>query len=409
MTSPVSRFSTLIMTTPLSASGSNLSAGDRPLAFALILSSACSRRCSLTRASSAAADSLASLTASPSWRTDCSATASLAAGARFGVSPGATDALLDAAEAEGLPSNTVLAILQDREDGLWFGTAGGGVCQLPHRRFAYLSRDDGLPSDSRHFGHIAYGVDNIYETCQHLADNGVVINRPPRDGRMAFVKTPDGVSVELLQIGDPLPAAEGSFSLPLDQAGRVSGRLVVADPPAACGLPEDWFASIVTADDVTRYKPDVLWWDTPRWMTQERAETLIPLIRVVPGIIINNRLGGGYEGDTETPEQHIPAVGFKDRDWEVCMTMNRTWGYSDHDHNWKSNETLIRNLIDIASKGGNYLLNVVPNVEGLIPDASVERLRETMKTFAGLEQGQRPGGRPQPRRRAPQAPPALPA
>ncbi|WP_146345013.1 VOC family protein [Phaeobacter marinintestinus] len=68
--------------------------------------------------------------------------------------------------------------------------------------------DDGLPSDSRHFGHLAYGVDNIYETCQHLMDNGVTINRPPRDGRMAFVRSPDNISIELLQIGDSLPAAE---------------------------------------------------------------------------------------------------------------------------------------------------------------------------------------------------------
>ena len=68
--------------------------------------------------------------------------------------------------------------------------------------------DEGLPSDSRHFGHLAYEVDNIYETCQHLADNGVTINRPPRDGRMAFVRSPDNISVELLQAGDPLPPAE---------------------------------------------------------------------------------------------------------------------------------------------------------------------------------------------------------
>jgi len=68
--------------------------------------------------------------------------------------------------------------------------------------------DDGLPSDSRHFGHLAYGVGNIYEMCQHLMDNGVTINRPPRDGRMAFVRSPDNISIELLQIGDSLPPAE---------------------------------------------------------------------------------------------------------------------------------------------------------------------------------------------------------
>ena len=68
--------------------------------------------------------------------------------------------------------------------------------------------DDELPADSRHFGHLAYSVKNIYEICQHLVDNGVTINRPPRDGRMAFVRSPDNISIELLQDGDALEAAE---------------------------------------------------------------------------------------------------------------------------------------------------------------------------------------------------------
>mgnify|MGYP001436624788 CR=1 FL=1 len=68
--------------------------------------------------------------------------------------------------------------------------------------------DAGLPSDSRHFGHLAYEVEDIYATCQHLMDNGVVINRPPRDGRMAFVRSPDNISVELLQKGEALAPAE---------------------------------------------------------------------------------------------------------------------------------------------------------------------------------------------------------
>lgn len=68
--------------------------------------------------------------------------------------------------------------------------------------------DEGLPSDSRHFGHLAYRVGNIYEMCQRLMDAGVTINRPPRDGHMAFVRSPDNVSIELLQEGDHLPPAE---------------------------------------------------------------------------------------------------------------------------------------------------------------------------------------------------------
>ncbi len=118
----------------------------------------------------------------------------------------------------------------------------------------------------------------------------------------------------------------------------------------------------------------VLWWDTPRDMNEERADMLQPLISLQPGIITNNRLGGGYQGDCSTPEQHIPATGL-DSDWEACMTMNRTWGFKSYDHDWKSTETLIRNLVDIASKGGNYLLNVGPTSEGEIPQPSIERLK----------------------------------
>ncbi len=68
--------------------------------------------------------------------------------------------------------------------------------------------DDALPDDSRNFGHLAYRVGNIYEMCQHLMDNGVTINRPPRDGHMAFVRSPDNISIELLQEGDALEKAE---------------------------------------------------------------------------------------------------------------------------------------------------------------------------------------------------------
>ncbi|WP_127110501.1 VOC family protein [Pararhodobacter zhoushanensis] len=74
--------------------------------------------------------------------------------------------------------------------------------------------DDGLPSDGRHFGHLAYEVDDIYAMCQHLQDNGVLINRPPRDGRMAFVRSPDNISIELLQKGEAKVPAEPWSSMP---------------------------------------------------------------------------------------------------------------------------------------------------------------------------------------------------
>ena len=121
--------------------------------------------------------------------------------------------------------------------------------------------------------------------------------------------------------------------------------------------------------------PAVLWWDTPVNMNPARADKLAEVLKLKPGIIFNNRLGGGYKGDTETPEQKIPATGYPGRDWETCMTINDTWGYKSYDDHWKSTETIIRNLVDIASKGGNYLLNVGPTSEGLIPGPSIERLQ----------------------------------
>jgi alpha-L-fucosidase len=144
---------------------------------------------------------------------------------------------------------------------------------------------------------------------------------------------------------------------------------------------------------LTNYGPIGLLWFDGNWentWNYDRGADLYQYIRgIQPNLIVNNRVGqdrkgiagtmSGQEriGDYGTPEQTIPANGFgPGADWETCMTMNDTWGFKKTDHNWKSTETLIRNLVDIASKGGNYLLNVGPTGEGLIPDASVERLRE---------------------------------
>jgi alpha-L-fucosidase len=122
----------------------------------------------------------------------------------------------------------------------------------------------------------------------------------------------------------------------------------------------------------------VLWWDTPTDMTDEFAEKLNALLKLQPNIITNDRLKRpNYPGDFKTPEQRIPNLSELDgKDWETCMTMNETWGYKSWAHNWKSKETLIRNLIDIASKGGNFLLNVGPKADGTIPQESIDLLKE---------------------------------
>ena len=137
------------------------------------------------------------------------------------------------------------------------------------------------------------------------------------------------------------------------------------------------------------YGTHVLWFDGewPKWWTDADGQQLYTWMRELnPNLIVNNRIGSGrkgysgfskegsFAGDFGTPEQEIPATGV-DSDWESCMTMNDTWGFKTDDTNWKSTETLIRNLIDIASKGGNYLLNIGPKADGTFPEASVERLR----------------------------------
>ena len=123
-----------------------------------------------------------------------------------------------------------------------------------------------------------------------------------------------------------------------------------------------------------KYHPSYLFWDTEYSMTPERARPFFALMCEYPELIGNNRLGGGVLGDTGTPEQRI-ATDPLGRQFEVCMTINRSWGYNASDLRWKSARELLRNLSDITSKGGNYLLNVGPTAEGIIPAPEVERLQ----------------------------------
>lgn len=141
---------------------------------------------------------------------------------------------------------------------------------------------------------------------------------------------------------------------------------------------------------VTTYKPGVLWFDgewEDTW-THARGLDLYRYVRgLYPPIMVNNRVDKGrngmagmnasneFVGDFGTPEQEVPPQGFADdRLWETCMTMNNTWGYSRTDHDFKSPETLIHTLCDVAHKGGNYLLNVGPTESGEFPPESIASL-----------------------------------
>lgn len=142
---------------------------------------------------------------------------------------------------------------------------------------------------------------------------------------------------------------------------------------------------------VQRYRPAVMWFDgewEPTW-THARGVRLFDLCRSLsPWMLVNNRVDvhrtgmSGFSDDREargdfaTPEQEIPATGLPGVDWESCMTMNDHWGWNAADTHWKSTKELLTNLIDIASKGGNYLLNVGPRADGTFPPEAVQRLAE---------------------------------
>ncbi|VXD14415.1 alpha-L-fucosidase [Marinoscillum sp. 108] len=134
----------------------------------------------------------------------------------------------------------------------------------------------------------------------------------------------------------------------------------------------------------------VVWFDgdwIPDYTTEMGKEMYNMILEMQPRTIVNNRVDkgrngmegmdkeGNFAGDFGTPEQEIPATGI-DEDWESCMTMNGSWGYKPSDTNWKSSEDLIQKLVDIVSKGGNFLLNIGPDPQGLFPPESVERLSD---------------------------------
>jgi alpha-L-fucosidase len=133
---------------------------------------------------------------------------------------------------------------------------------------------------------------------------------------------------------------------------------------------------------LTQYGPiAILWFDTPEKISPQQSIELLQLIHSIqPDCIVNQRVGNRY-GDYRVAEQNIPADRLSDP-WETCMTLNRHWGYYLGDEDWKPLETVVRNLIDIVSKDGNFLLNVGPDGEGVIPEPSVIRLKETGRWLA---------------------------
>jgi alpha-L-fucosidase len=140
------------------------------------------------------------------------------------------------------------------------------------------------------------------------------------------------------------------------------------------GYIEDYVKPQVT-ELLTRYGPICLiWFDTPKGISEAQSRSLLDHVhQLQPDCLVCGRVGNALGDYASAGDNKIPSMAV-DADWETPATINDTWGFKKDDHNWKSSTDLVRKLVDIASKGGNYLLNIGPTAEGVIPGPSVERL-----------------------------------
>ena len=127
---------------------------------------------------------------------------------------------------------------------------------------------------------------------------------------------------------------------------------------------------------LTQYGPvGLIWFDTPLTISREQSAAIRAFVKKIqPGCLVSGRVGHGM-GDYGIPRDNQMPPGRLPGDWEVCATLNHTWGYKTHDHDWKSVENLVRTVVESASKNANYLLNIGPKADGTVPAASVARLR----------------------------------
>jgi len=145
----------------------------------------------------------------------------------------------------------------------------------------------------------------------------------------------------------------------------------------------------------SKYRPALIWFDTPQMMTLEIARKFSDTVRAAsPDTLINSRLlrsGASIVGLSREQRDELRAAGidylsFRDREipeaspwpyWETCMTLNDSWGYTETDHNWKTPQRVVQQLLEVVSKGGTFLLNVGPTAEGEIPSPSIDTLKKT--------------------------------
>ncbi|MGW8399650.1 alpha-L-fucosidase [Streptomyces lydicus] len=281
----------------------------------------------------------------------------------------------------------------------------GTVC----RNAEWIERECGIPEEEYEkraatFNPSAFDAEAIVKAAKDAGQRYLVITSKHHDGYAMWPTKQNTWNLRDHSAFDPRRDLLAELKKATDAAGIKLGFYYsiwdwhdpdFADPATFPRYKQRMYGQLKELID--NYDPALLWfdgeWDADRpanrWSRRDGADLQAYLHGLNPRLIVNNRVGKRevVDGDFGTPEQEIPAEPVDGQLWESCMTLNDHWGFARYDTHWKSPATVVRNLLDVASRGGNYLLNVGPDKYGRIPQPSVDRLRETGRWLAAHGQG----------------------
>ncbi|WP_030022473.1 alpha-L-fucosidase [Streptomyces monomycini] len=281
----------------------------------------------------------------------------------------------------------------------------GTVC----RNAEWIKRQCAIPTDvyerqAATFDPAAFDAEAVVRTAKEAGQRYIVVTSKHHDGYAMWPTRQNRWNLRDHSAFDPHRDILAELKTAADAAGVKLGFYYsiwdwhdpdFADPATFPRYKKRMYAQL--KELVDGYDPALLWfdgeWDADhpvnRWSPRDGAELQAYLHRLDPGLVVNNRVGKKrvVDGDYGTPEQEIPAEPVAGQLWESCMTLNDHWGFARYDGNWKSTATVVRNLLAVAGRGGNYLLNVGPDRHGRIPQPSVDRLRATGRWLAAHGQG----------------------
>jgi alpha-L-fucosidase len=293
--------------------------------------------------------------------------------------------------------------------GVWQGQEIPGLAewimlraQIPVQEYEQLAEQ---------FNPVQFDADQIVELAQRAGQKYIVFTSKHHDGFCMYQTaqtdynivdaTPYGQDV-LKALADACQRAGMPLGLYYSQTqdwhhpGGDGNTWDYEPSPAAFDAYIEDYVKPQVREILTLYGPIALiWFDTPKGISREHSQALLDLVHELqPDCLVCGRLGNALGDYATAGDNAIPEELRADLDWETPATINDTWGYKSYDHNWKSATTLIRYLVDIVSKGGNYLLNIGPDALGNVPEPSVERLNamgEWMDRNSEAIYGTRPG------------------